>query len=109
MKRSAGELYYLRLLLSHIRGESALSLASLQSSASEDDHHTFQQLARELGLLQDDSETASMLTEAIQVASSTIKLCEVVAEILFGWKCQIMLRFGFFYWLDGSTSTARSC
>ena len=83
VKTSAGELHYLRLLLLHVKGESALSFASLQSSAG-DQSPTFQQLARELGLLQDDSETAAMLTEAVQVLTSTWKLCELVAET-FVW------------------------
>ena len=92
IKSSAGELHYLRLLLLHIKGEHALSFASLKSSASGDEPPSFQNLARELGLLQDDSETAAMLTEAVRVLTSTAKLSELIAET--------------FVWLDVSDHAA---
>ena len=92
IKSSAGELHYLRLLLLHVKGEHATSFASLQSSASLDQLPSFQNHARELGLLQDDSETAFMIAEAVHVLTSTPKLCELVAET--------------FVWLEVSDHTA---
>ena len=84
VKSSAGELYYLRLLLLHVRGEHAISFGSLQRSPSSDVPPSFQQLAREMSLLQDDSETASMLADAMQVLTSTAKVYELIAET-FVW------------------------
>ena len=84
VKASSGELHYLRLLLLHVRGEYATSFEDLQRAASAECVPSFQQLARELGLLHDDCETCSMLAEAAHTLTSTTKLCELLAET-FVW------------------------
>ena len=58
IKASAGELYYLRLLLLHCRGDSAVSFDALKSFQP-DGLATHQQLAREMGLLHGDAETVA--------------------------------------------------
>ena len=84
VKSSSGELHYLRLLLLHVRGEHATSFAALQRSNTDESAPSFQELAREMGLLQDDSEIGSMLLEASEIITSTAKLCELLAET-FVW------------------------
>ena len=79
---SAGELSYLRLLLLHVTGEHAVSFDSLQCPDANGERKSFQQLAREMSLLQDDTETASMLADAVRVVTSTSKLCDLFAEVL---------------------------
>ena len=79
---AAGELYYLRLLLLHVTGQHAFSFASLQRPNATGEITSFQELAREMSLLQDDTETASMLADAVRVITSTSKLCDLFAEVL---------------------------
>ena len=65
VKPGCGELYFLRLLLLHLPGSGATGWQSLQSSAAPHAEATFQNRARELGLLHDDSETLAMLRESV--------------------------------------------
>ena len=65
VKPSAGEAYYLRLLLLHVSGASVTSWDSLRSTATDNGPATFQQKARDLNLLHDDEETIAMLAEAV--------------------------------------------
>ena len=82
VKSTAGELFYLRLLLIHVPGSAATSWDSLRRPPPSGGDATFQGYARELGLLQDDAETMEMLTEGVRTLSSTVKVCELFAETL---------------------------
>ena len=82
VKSSSGELYYLRLLLLHLRGSQATSWQALRRSPSHDCEPTHEHFARELGLLQDDVELFEMLSDAVHVVTSTQKLCNLMAETL---------------------------
>jgi ATPase involved in DNA replication initiation len=82
VKTGSGELYYLRLLLLHVTRAQATSWSSLKRRPPGASQATFQEYARELGLLHDDVETQSMLSEACATLTSTTKLCELFAETL---------------------------
>ena len=83
IKPSAGEQFYLRLLLLHVPGACATCWSDLQApSGSADGSKTFQAKARLLGLLHDDRETADMLTEAVRLIRSLNKLAELFCETL---------------------------
>ena len=72
----------MRLLLLHVRGEHATSWESLRRAPAPGADSTHQQLARELGLLQDDVEIANMLSESVHVLTSLSSLCNLMAETL---------------------------
>ena len=85
VKPSAGELYYLRLLLLHVSGAFATSWDSLRSASTINGPTTFQQKARDLHLLHDDEETIGMLSEAARLVTTTTKICELFAETMVCW------------------------
>ena len=82
VKSTAGELYYLRLLLLHVKGRDASSWSAMKASARSGETPSFEGKARELGLLQDDTETRAMLEEASCTITSSSKLIELFAETL---------------------------
>lgn len=82
VKPSAGEQFYLRLLLLHVLGSQALSWFALKACAEEGGEPSFQAKARMMGLLHDDHETLQMLEEACRVIKSIHKLCELFCEAL---------------------------
>lgn len=77
---AAGELYFLRLLLSHVKG--ALSFDDLRK-VSGVLYPTFQLACKSLGLLGDDKEWADALSEAITTATSPQIRQLFVSLILF--------------------------
>ena len=74
VKGTAGELYYLRLLLLHVPGAHATSWAMLQRQPPGGTDPTSQQYARELGLMHDDTETLAMLRDAVRTLPSNERL-----------------------------------
>ena len=82
IKSTAGELYYLRLLLLHAKGKDASSWSAMKASGHPGETPSFEGKARELGLLQDDTETRAMLEEASCTITSSSKLIELFAETL---------------------------
>ena len=104
VKPSAGELSYLRMLLLHVPGAHATSWESLQSAPAPGAPPTFQNRARELGLLHDDEETLCMLREAATVLPSTLRLAELFAEVLTWMEVREPLRIwnGFLQILDSA-------
>lgn len=92
VKPTAGELYYLRLLLLHVtaadmlrgarRGD-ALALAGAGYAAAAAASATpFRDAAGRLGLLQDDAETVAMLCDAVGVDPPPGALRNLLAEAL---------------------------
>ena len=82
VKPTSGELFYLRLLLLHLRGEDATSWVHIRSASPLGGPASFQQRARELGLLHDDAEAVAALSEACRITRSTVKLCEIFAQLV---------------------------
>ena len=83
MHPAAGELYFLRLLLNHIKG--SISFADLRNVHGVV-HPTFQLACKAHGLLGDDKEWSEAFYEAIATASSPQLRQLFVGIILF---CQV--------------------
>ena len=82
MKPNAGELYYLRLLLLHVTGQGATSWQSLKRRPPDGGDPTFQEHARQKGLLHDDTEVLAALSEGCRIVHNLSRLCEMFAQFL---------------------------
>ena len=84
VKPTAGELYYLRLLLCHVPGATGWDsfLQKAPREVGEPAPTSYRDAARAFGLLHDDSETMSMLHDALQLQTNVLKVHQLFAESL---------------------------
>eukprot|EP00973_Karenia_brevis_P029158 4022200-Karenia_brevis.AAC.1 len=87
VKPHAGDLYYLRLLLLHVPGATGWGdfMQNAPREAGEPAPASYRDAAKAFGLLHDDSETLTMLREALEIqpaSPSRRKSHELFAEAL---------------------------